>query len=109
MNNALRSISDLKISLAEAREYKRLGQEIEALEKRRKELKERFETVIWAAGGQMQVGPYVLSVSEQERESFSIKNAVQSIGRDVLVPFISKTAFTVLRIKVTDVNEDEAC
>lgn len=109
MSNAVRLISDFRVSLEEAREYDRLGAQIKALEKRRSELQERFEPVLWAAGGSLQIGQYQLSITEQERESFSIKNAAQALGRATIEPFISRSAYTTLRVKVVDTSEDEAC
>lgn len=79
--------------------YKELKAKIAFLEAELKAPKAVIEAACEkTADGSIITEDFKVSLSIQERETFSLKNAKAVLGEEALKPFISKTVYSTLRV-----------
>jgi len=81
-----------------AETYKLLKRELENLEEMLKPLRSTLEAAATEAGGSIIAGPYKITLSNCERESFNLKLAKETLSPKVLKPFLSTTSYKTLRV-----------
>lgn len=85
------------ITQRQVTEYQKLKEQIDEMEKKAKELRERLMAEV-PADSEMQIGPYRLSVTTVEREDVDKKAALLALG-DKLTPFLKRVEYPRLLIK----------
>lgn len=85
------------ITQRQVTEYQKLKEQIEEMEKKAKELRDKLMQQI-PEDSEMQVGPYRLSVTLVEREDVDKKAALLVLG-DSLKPFLKRVEYPRLLIK----------
>ena len=85
-----------------AREYKHIKAEIDKLEKAAKDINSELSDIARSNGGELQAGPFLIRVTECQRENFNAKEAKAVLGFEVVSPFISHSQYDRLTVTLTE-------
>ena len=92
----LHSLSDTETLLSD---YFAVSEQIKVLEKRKKSLRAHIEPLLIAAEREIVTDEFHAKLSLVSKETLNLKDALITIKREVLAPFIKTTEYNQIRVR----------
>jgi len=95
----LKEVKELRSLEGAVKALRETRREIKELEETKKSLEEIVAPAVEKAGGSLEIAGYEITLTWVTRDNFKLRDAINSLGRKLLEPWITTSEYRTLRFK----------